>query len=66
MYIIQLIQSKCGGDLALVDVLVRSLMGRLVDSCMLVRMLCVKGLGNIADTGTEMVSVRIAQPLLKY
>ena len=33
------------------------MMGRLVDSCMQVRMLCVKGLGNIADTGMEMVSV---------
>ena len=41
--------------MALVEVLVGCLMGRLVDTCLIVRQLCVKGLGNIADTSLEMV-----------
>lgn len=32
------------------------LMGRLVDSCIAVRMLCVRGLGNVAHCGTDMVN----------
>ncbi|XP_067937977.1 maestro heat-like repeat-containing protein family member 1 [Watersipora subatra] len=51
----QLIHCRCGGNMALVEVLIGSLMGRLVDSCIIVRQRCVKGLGNVADTGIEMV-----------
>jgi len=52
----QLIRSKCGDDLTLVEEVVGYLMGRLVDPCITVRMLCVRGLGNIAETGDDMVS----------
>ena len=45
--------------MTLVEVLVGSLMGRLVDTCLAVRQLCVKGLGNIADTNLEMVRVHL-------
>jgi len=51
----ELISHKCGGDSVLVDMLVQSLLGRLVDTDRSVRMLCIRGLGNIANAGKSQV-----------
>ncbi len=40
----------------LVDMLTNSLLGRLVDTDHKVRMLCIRGLGNVAASGPEQVS----------
>eukprot|EP00118_Oscarella_pearsei_P020077 m.216363 g.216363 ORF g.216363 m.216363 type:complete len:533 (+) comp39860_c0_seq19:3469-5067(+) len=49
----ELINQQCLGDMNLVELLMNSLLGRLVDSSHYVRMLCVRGLGNIASIGGE-------------
>ena len=41
--------------LELVDTLMNSLLTKLIDSCILVRTLCIRGLGNISNQGTEPV-----------
>ena len=55
----QLINQKCAGDLALVEMLVNSLLGRLVDTSHSVRRLCIRGLGNVASVGAEPVSTNV-------
>jgi hypothetical protein len=55
----QLIGRQCGGDVALVEMLTNSLLGRLVDSDLTVRMLCIRGLGNVANSGKEQVTRQI-------
>eukprot|EP00058_Branchiostoma_floridae_P019456 XP_002604946.1 hypothetical protein BRAFLDRAFT_77203 [Branchiostoma floridae] len=47
----ELINQKCVNDLMLVELLVNSMLGRLVDESHIVRMLCIRGLGNIASVG---------------
>ena len=51
----QLINQKCAGDMALVEMLVNGLLGRLVDNSHIVRKLCIRGLGNVASNGPEQV-----------
>ncbi|ELT91566.1 hypothetical protein CAPTEDRAFT_173785 [Capitella teleta] len=48
-----LIEEGCAGDSNLVDLLVNGLLARLVDSNHRVRMLCIRGLGNVASAGSE-------------
>ena len=55
--VFQLINQKCAGDMALVEMLVNSLLGRLVDNSHVVRKLCIRGLGNVASNGPEQVSL---------
>jgi len=40
---------------SLVEMLVNNLLGRMVDSELTVRMLCVRGLGNISTAGPAQV-----------
>jgi hypothetical protein len=49
----ELINQQCLGDMTQVELLMNSLLGRLIDSSHVVRMLCVRGLGNIASIGGE-------------
>ncbi|XP_077982268.1 maestro heat-like repeat-containing protein family member 1 [Glandiceps talaboti] len=51
----ELINQQCAGDISLVEMLMNNLLGRLVDSSMVVRMLCIRGLGNIASVGSLQV-----------
>jgi len=51
----ELINQKCGGDLELVETLVNSLLGKLVDTCRTVRKYCIRGLGNVASVGPDQV-----------
>ncbi|CAH1780505.1 unnamed protein product, partial [Owenia fusiformis] len=51
----ELINQKCCGDMTLVELLMNSLLGRLVDTNHVVRMLCIRGLGNIASLGHQQV-----------
>ncbi|CAH1269548.1 MROH1 [Branchiostoma lanceolatum] len=51
----ELINQKCVNDLMLVELLVNSMLGRLVDESHIVRMLCIRGLGNIASVGDGQV-----------
>ena len=53
--LLQLINQKCAGDMALVEMLVNGLLGRLVDNSHVVRKLCIRGLGNVASNGPEQV-----------
>ena len=41
--------------MALVEMLVNGLLGRLVDNSHVVRKLCIRGLGNVASNGPEQV-----------
>jgi hypothetical protein len=50
-----LIEDGCAGDGQLVELLVNGLLARLVDSSHRVRMLCIRGLGNVAMAGSEQV-----------
>ena len=52
----QLVCHRCTGDLALVDMLINNLLGWLVDTSSVVRKLCIRGLGNIASLGPQLVS----------
>lgn len=54
-FFFQLINQKCMDDADLVELVMNSLLGRLVDSSHKVRMLCIRGLGNIASVGSELV-----------
>ncbi|BFZ13379.1 hypothetical protein BsWGS_16418 [Bradybaena similaris] len=51
----ELINQKCKGDKSLVQLVMNSLLGRLVDESHIVRMLCIRGLGNISSVGKEQV-----------
>ncbi|XP_077869460.1 maestro heat-like repeat-containing protein family member 1 [Saccoglossus kowalevskii] len=51
----ELINQRCAGDMSLVEMLMNNLLGRLVDSSLIVRMFCIRGLGNIASVGSEQV-----------
>ncbi|XP_025115241.1 maestro heat-like repeat-containing protein family member 1 isoform X3 [Pomacea canaliculata] len=51
----ELINQQCAGDDSLVELIMNSLLGRLVDTSHIVRMLCIRGLGNIASVGKEQV-----------
>ncbi|XP_071959367.1 maestro heat-like repeat-containing protein family member 1 [Antedon mediterranea] len=51
----ELINQKCGGDMSMVEMIVNNLLGRLVDANHIVRMLCIRGLGNIASAGEDQV-----------
>ncbi|KAL3859489.1 hypothetical protein ACJMK2_009708 [Sinanodonta woodiana] len=51
----ELVQQKCMGDAALVELVMNSLLGRLIDSSHIVRKLCIRGLGNVASVGTNQV-----------
>lgn len=52
----QLIAQTCAGDIGLVEMLVNNLLGRMVDSDLTVRMLCIRGLGNISSAGPAQVN----------
>jgi len=52
----QLIGQSCVGNMSLVEMLVNNLLGRMVDSDLTVRMLCIRGLGNISAAGPAQVS----------
>ena len=41
--------------MALVEMLVNGLLGRLVDNSHVVRKLCIRGLGNVASNGPKQV-----------
>lgn len=47
------------GDDDLVEIVMNSLLGRLVDSSHVVRQMCIRGLGNIASIGKAQVMVFI-------
>lgn len=47
----ELINQRCNGDLQLVELLMNSMLSKLVDPCHLVRRLCIKGLGNVSSVG---------------
>ncbi|XP_076448959.1 maestro heat-like repeat-containing protein family member 1 isoform X1 [Babylonia areolata] len=51
----ELINQQCAGDDSLVELIMNSLLGRLVDTSHIVRMLCIRGLGNISSVGKEQV-----------
>lgn len=53
---LQLINQKCPERTALIESMINGLLGRMVDSCHLVRMYCIRGLGNLGSMGKEMVS----------
>jgi len=54
----QLIEEKCMGDDTLVELVMNSLLGRLVDSSHVVRQMCIRGLGNVASIGQAQVGLR--------
>eukprot|EP00795_Rhopilema_esculentum_P001016 gene1016-15340_t len=49
----ELINQRCRGDLQLVELLINSMLSKLVDPCHLVRKLCIKGLGNVSSVGGQ-------------
>ncbi|XP_060075327.1 maestro heat-like repeat-containing protein family member 1 isoform X2 [Ylistrum balloti] len=51
----ELINQKCADDSTLVELVMNSLLGRLVDSSHVVRMLCIRGLGNVSSMGQDQV-----------
>lgn len=51
----ELVNQKCMGDDDLVEIVMNSLLGRLVDSSHVVRQMCIRGLGNIASIGKAQV-----------
>ena len=52
---VQLIDQKCGGKVEVVEVLMNSLLGRLVDTSHVVRKFCIRGLGNISSVEDSQV-----------
>ena len=44
---------RCCGDLQLVELLINSLLSKLVDPCHVVRQYCIRGLGNVASVGGQ-------------
>eukprot|EP00117_Sycon_ciliatum_P004055 scpid12251/ scgid8580/ HEAT repeat-containing protein 7A len=51
----ELINQKCLGDMTLVEMQMNSLLGRLIDQSHIVRMLCIRGLGNVSELGSDQV-----------
>lgn len=51
----ELINQKCPERTALIESMINGLLGRMVDSCHLVRMYCIRGLGNLGSMGKDMV-----------
>ena len=49
----ELIKQRCCGDLQLVELLMNSLLSKLVDPSHVVRKLCIRGLGNVASVGGQ-------------
>eukprot|EP00049_Salpingoeca_infusionum_P022643 m.7920 g.7920 ORF g.7920 m.7920 type:complete len:1638 (-) comp5302_c0_seq1:139-5052(-) len=49
----EFLNQKCAGDLSLVNALRNGLLGKIVDSSHVVRMLCMRGLGNVASLPDE-------------
>ena len=47
------------GDDSLVELVMNSLLGRLVDSSHVVRQMCIRGLGNIACIGKSQVRKQV-------
>ena len=45
--------------MSLVEMLVNNLLGRMVDSDLTVRMLCVRGLGNLSSAGPAQVNQQL-------
>lgn len=52
----QLIDQKCGGKVSVVEILMNSLLSRLVDSSHVVRKFCIRGLGNISSVEDSQVT----------
>lgn len=53
--VFQLIDQKCGGKVAVVEILMNSLLSRLVDTSHVVRKFCIRGLGNISSVEDSQV-----------
>lgn len=53
---LQLINLKCAGNDDMIEMVMNSLLGRLVDSSHQVRMLCIRGLGNVASNEKQQVN----------
>ena len=51
--ILKLVNQRCCGDLQLVELLINSLLSKLVDPCHIVRKYCIRGLGNVASVGGQ-------------
>lgn len=69
MYVVCPIQLICtvGKDhLPLAEQIMNNLLGRQVDSNYLVRMYCIRGLGNMADIGGSQVSILYMYIVLLY
>lgn len=49
----ELVNQRCCGDMQLVELLMNSLLSKLVDPAHLVRKLCIRGLGNVASVGGQ-------------
>ncbi|XP_067055526.1 maestro heat-like repeat-containing protein family member 1 [Acropora muricata] len=63
----ELIDQKCGGKVSVVEVLMNSLLSRLVDSSHVVRKFCIRGLGNISsveDSQLEKYSTTILSAMM--
>jgi hypothetical protein len=53
------------GDDNLIELIMNSLLGRLVDSSHVVRQMCIRGLGNVASIGkTQVIYISINNSLL--
>lgn len=53
-------------DVDLVELVMNSLLGRLVDLFYKVRMLCIRGFGNIVSVGLELVRFVDNNDILKF
>lgn len=51
----ELVNQKCMEDDSLIELVMNSLLGRLVDSSHVVRQMCIRGLGNVASIGKAQV-----------
>lgn len=54
-FLLQLVNQKCMDDDNLIELVMNSLLGRLVDSSHVVRQMCIRGLGNVASIGKKQV-----------
>ncbi|GAB1601977.1 maestro heat-like repeat-containing protein family member 1 isoform X2 [Argonauta hians] len=51
----ELINQKCPEKMALIESIINGLLSRMVDSSHIVRMYCIRGLGNIASMGKDLI-----------
>lgn len=51
----ELINQKCPEKTVLIDSIINGLLSRMVDSSHIVRMYCIRGLGNIASMGKDLI-----------